>query len=626
MSRYCTSSSSKVLVGLLVGLFAAFLFAIPSAAGQSRDGFITITEGRFPFHLGVNPATNRIFTSSEGNGLEDGIITVIDGATNGIVAIVPVGAVAEDIVANPVTNLIYVGSYRDQKVAVIDGSDNTVIATVSVPESPFSIDVNPITSRVYVRGDHSVSVLAGSTNTVIATIPVAGGPAGLVVDSVANRIFVSDASALSVAVIDGASNGVIDTIPLDSGQPRGLAVNPAANRLYVAAAESVKVINTATMSVIAEVPIAGYAVAVTLNPLTNRLYVRTEAGGVAVIDTLTNTLVRTFVVSDFATNADIEVNPLTNTLYVPMAQDGLVWVAEDPASVGGRDFGINMVSDGVRLSWTSGSEEFGYSILRWAGNDGETMETIVSLAKGMTSYVDQVALTESAYSYALLPLDATGKPLWVSDIVGVWPSSLSDENAPTNFTLRHAGHAHYKGKVGFGVEMSWQAPRNQTGYVIAASYPDDSQEIPLPASAIRAIHTIDEPSCFTLYAAVGENVGYTHALFAVPLTWAMRNDPSLSRTFTSRMTQSKSTQSTVSDRATKSPKATPSVGSGKPAPSTKAVIPVQSTRVAKAAPSASSAKPSQATQSAKPARSTNLTQPAQSRTPPRSTKSIKKAH
>ncbi len=175
MPSHCYGPRSIVRVALSV----AFLHASLPASAQILDGFITLEQGRTPFHVGVNPATNRIFTASEGDGAEDGIVTVIDGATNAILATVAVGPVAEDIVANPATNRIYVGSFQSQTVAVIDGNDNTVIATVSVPDSPFSIAVNPVTNRVYSRGEQSVSVLDGVTNTVIATIPVDGGPWGL---------------------------------------------------------------------------------------------------------------------------------------------------------------------------------------------------------------------------------------------------------------------------------------------------------------------------------------------------------------------------------------------------------------------------------------------------------------
>ncbi len=432
------------------------------------------------------------------------------------------GSGAEDVVANPVTNRIYAASFQSQTVAVIDGNDNTLIATVSVADNPFSIAVNPVTNRVYSRGAQSVSVLDGVTNTVIATIPVDGGPWGLAVNASTNRVYVSDAAAGAVDVIDGGTNIVIASIPLGA-QPWGMDVNPAANRLYVAAGSDVKVVDTTTLSVIAAVPVEGEALAVASNPATNRLYVRTEQGGVAVVDALTNAVVRTFAVSDgSATNADVGVNPATNAVYVPMAGQNVVWVTQDPAPFGGRDFGITVVPGGVRLTWTPGTEETGYSIVRWAA-DSDTVETLEGLPQGTTSFVDQEPLTESAYHYVLLPLDDGGSPLWMSEVLGVQPNTQSTQHAPPDFTLRHAAHAHHMGQVGFGVAMSWQAPGDQAGYVLAAMFPDGNQEIPLGAQATSAIQVISEPSCFMVFAGVGEEVGYTHSLCAIPLTWAMNN-------------------------------------------------------------------------------------------------------
>src|SRR5438067_230549 len=64
-------------------------------------------------------------------------------------------------------------SHRDS-VSVIDTATNAVIATVAVGELPFDVAVHPNGSRVYVvnEGSHTVSVIDTATNTVIATVPV----------------------------------------------------------------------------------------------------------------------------------------------------------------------------------------------------------------------------------------------------------------------------------------------------------------------------------------------------------------------------------------------------------------------------------------------------------------------
>ncbi len=598
-------------------LFVLFLQSVLPAWAQLRDDFITITEGPDPFHVGVNPVTNRIYIGSW--GFNEGIVTVIDGATNGIISTVALESSAEDIVANPVTNLIYVAVFGSQLVAVIDGSDNSVVGTVLVPDFPLSIAVNPVTNRVYSRGEESVSVLDGLTNNVIATVPVDGGPRGLAVDVATNRVFVSDRSSGSVVVIDGDTNTVSDTV-LVGGSLYGMDVDPATNRLYVAAGLDVAIIDTITLSVIDTVPVEGDTFAVAVNPSTNRLYVRTEFGGVHVIDTLSNSIVKTFAVSDSdATDADIGVNSVTNAVYVPMAGPDLVWVTEDPAPFGGRDFGIGVVAGGVQLTWTPGATENGYSIIRWAGDGGDTVETIASLAQGTSSFVDRGPLSESAYHYALVPLDDSGNPLWVSDIVGVRPNTQSTEHAPSNFTLRHAAHAHHLGEIGSGVVMTWQEPGDQAGYVLASSSLDSNRETRFPADATCAIQVITEPSCFVVYAGVGEEAGHTHILCAIPLTWAMENDPGLAQKITSRASSAKLIKSATSTTRTTSTKVTTSKKPAtltKPTTSTKRTTsakPVTPTKVSTSKKSATLTKPTTSTKvttskkpatSAKPAIST----------------------
>ena len=130
---------------------------------------------------------------------------------------------------NPATDRIYVANRHDGTVSVIDGASNTVIATIPVGERPFAIVVNPTTDRVYVanRNDGTVSV--------IATVRVGAFPLGVGVNSSTNRVYVwaNLQEDGTVRVIDGASNAVIATISVGAGQG-DVGVNSTTNRVYVA--------------------------------------------------------------------------------------------------------------------------------------------------------------------------------------------------------------------------------------------------------------------------------------------------------------------------------------------------------------------------------------------------------
>ena len=73
------------------------------------------------------------------------------------------------------------------------------------------ITTNPRTNRIYVAQDPSASlaVISGATNTVVGTIPTQGFHTGITADPLRNRIYVSQQFAGQVRVIDGATDTVI---------------------------------------------------------------------------------------------------------------------------------------------------------------------------------------------------------------------------------------------------------------------------------------------------------------------------------------------------------------------------------------------------------------------------------
>jgi YVTN family beta-propeller protein len=92
-----------------------------------------------------------------------------------VVTIVPVEANAVGVAVTPngkrvyVANVLYSGS-----VSVIDTATNTVVAGVGVGNSPFGVAITPDGTRAHVTNESSntVSVIDTASNTVVATVPV----------------------------------------------------------------------------------------------------------------------------------------------------------------------------------------------------------------------------------------------------------------------------------------------------------------------------------------------------------------------------------------------------------------------------------------------------------------------
>ncbi|MFE6747106.1 IPT/TIG domain-containing protein [Kitasatospora purpeofusca] len=116
---------------------------------------------------------------------------------------------------------------------------------------------------------------------------------------VARAAYVTNLRGNSVSVVDTATGTVTATVPVGRF-PEGVAVSPDASRVYVAnnGDNNVSVIDTATNTVTATVPVGAIPGPVAVSPDGSLLYVgnniATAVGGITVIDTATNTVTATF--------------------------------------------------------------------------------------------------------------------------------------------------------------------------------------------------------------------------------------------------------------------------------------------------------------------------------------------
>jgi YVTN family beta-propeller protein len=290
----------------------------------------------------------------------------------------------------------YIPNSGSDNVSVIDTATNTVVATIPVGSEPIGVAVSPDGSKVYVTnsnlGPGSVSVIDTATNTVVATIPVGSEPIGVAVSPVQRKrederergdggrrerepdgskvyvangaVFITNGTFLpgTVSVIDTAINTVVATIPVGVG-PFGVAANPDGSKVYVTNTElvptNVSVIDTETNTVVATIPVGfggvGPIAGVAVTPDGSKLYVaNTNPGGVSVIDTATNTLTATIPLSVDA-NA-VAVTPDGERVYVTSAFFGKVSVIETKTNrvtatipVGSAPSGVAVTPDGKRV-------------------------------------------------------------------------------------------------------------------------------------------------------------------------------------------------------------------------------------------------------------------------------------
>ena len=137
---------------------------------------------------------------------------VIDGASNAVIATIPVGKAPFGVAVNPTSDRVYVANHEDDTVSVIDRASNAVIATIPAGDGPADVGVNPINDRIYVsnhghvQGAVTLDVINGATHTVIATVPVGSAPGNIWVgvNRSTDRVYVSVAEDGAVYVIADA--------------------------------------------------------------------------------------------------------------------------------------------------------------------------------------------------------------------------------------------------------------------------------------------------------------------------------------------------------------------------------------------------------------------------------------
>jgi uncharacterized repeat protein (TIGR01451 family) len=258
----------------------------------------TVPVGVNPFGVAVTPDSSRAYVGNAGS--QD--LSVIDTATNAVFAIIPVGVEPDGIAISPDGTRAYVPTVSSDSVLVIDTATNTVVTTIPVGTNPYDVAFSPNGTRAYVpnAGTNDVSVIDTATTTVVATIPVGGDPFGVAVTPDGSRAYVTNRNSGTVSVIATATNTVAATVGVGAG-PDAVAITPDGTRAYVGNSGSynVSVIDTATNLVVATVGAGTGPIGMAITPDGARAYVpNSGTNDVTVIDTASNTVVATVPVGD----------------------------------------------------------------------------------------------------------------------------------------------------------------------------------------------------------------------------------------------------------------------------------------------------------------------------------------
>src|SRR6266850_1228795 len=106
----------------------------------------------------------------------------------------------------------YVPTHKSNSVSVINTATNSVIAVVPVGIQPLQAAISPDGAFAYVTNsgwfypNNDVSVISTATNAVVATIPVGNNPLGLAITPDGASAYIANYLSNNVSVISTASN------------------------------------------------------------------------------------------------------------------------------------------------------------------------------------------------------------------------------------------------------------------------------------------------------------------------------------------------------------------------------------------------------------------------------------
>lgn len=260
----------------------------------------------------------------------------------------------------------------------------------------FAIDFEGRRLFVAATGNHSVEVIDLATGKVAQSITGLGKPHGLAWQATSKTLYVSDGTQRNLQEYEGNPLKLAGKIAL-SNDADDMVLNPATHLLYVGHGGSgaanpgrVAVVDTASFTLKADIPVATHPEALDLDPGGNRIFANiADSSEVAVIDGNTNKITANWKLTKASDNVPVAYDAADNILYL---------AARTPASVIALDAATGRELS--RASSAAGADDLFYD---------DSLHRVYLVAGGGEVDVYHAAAKAPLHSIGVLPTEPGAK-------------------------------------------------------------------------------------------------------------------------------------------------------------------------------------------------------------------------
>lgn len=317
-----------VFSGLIAGhVLVALRHALRRDGVFQRMWPAALAAGSVMIAAGSAQAAPFAYVPNEGSGS----LSVIDIATDLVVAEIAVGKKPRGTVISPDGRFAYVSDQPENRLVIVDLAKRQASGEVALGESPEGVGISPDGRWVAAAVEESNDVVFVDTQAQAKAfvVKVSGkNPEHAVFSPDGRLVFVSAEEGEAVNVIDVAKRADVARIPVGA-RPRGIGFSPDGARAYIAAENSdeVYVIDTHSLTVAHRLTAGSRSNGIAVHPNGRWLYVSNGgAASVSVIDTTSLATVATVAVGQRPWN--MALSPDGAKLYVACGRSGSVVVVD----------------------------------------------------------------------------------------------------------------------------------------------------------------------------------------------------------------------------------------------------------------------------------------------------------